>query len=199
MHAIKTATVAALFGGLAWFVQALLVWGSGGGPDNGGGGNGGGALAAVCYVVGAVALAAALLAGGYSTVSTAPLWLRAVVPVAALLLGWIVLGSISTAAGDLGSGDGWARDEVGVLVFAAVALVAGAAGLVRVRTVAPPPRSGAPETRRTAGHRAPDQRSSGHRASGHRTPEGHTSGGHTSGHRTSGHRTSGHRASGRAR
>jgi hypothetical protein len=133
MRAGKIASVAALVGGVAWLVKVGLIWGNGGTNTDGG-------LVAVCYILGLLALGVALLAGGYSVVATAPVWLRVVVSLAVLALGWIIFGSIDSAAKGLYSGDDWLRDELGILVSAALALVGGAVGLLRSRSHAPEPK-----------------------------------------------------------
>ncbi len=142
MRASKIASVAALVGGVAWLAKVALIWGNGGENIDGG-------LVAAGYLLGLAFLVVALLAGGYSTVATAPGWLRGVVSVAVLLLGWIIFASIDTAAKGAYSGDGWMRDELGILVSAALALVAATVGLLRVRATAPahPPAGGHRATR----------------------------------------------------
>jgi hypothetical protein len=127
----KIASVAALVGGVAWLANVGLIWGNGGENTDGG-------LVAVSLVLGIVALGVAVLAGGYSTVTTAPLWLRMLVSLAALALGWIVFASIDSAAKGAYAGDGWLGDELGVLICAVIALIAGTAGLLRSRATAPP-------------------------------------------------------------
>ena len=129
--------MAAVVGALAWLIAVALV---------GFGGGDGGVVASLCRGLGVVALAVALLAGGYATVATAPPWLRAVVCLAVLLLGWIVLASVDAAARAVYDGTGWFDDEVGAVAVAAIALVAGVVGLARTRSL--------PRERAVGGHRA---------------------------------------------
>ena len=140
MRASKIASLTALIVGVAWLLKVILIWAGGGANTDGG-------LVAVSYFVGVAALAVALLTGGYAVVARAPVWLRAVVSVATLLLGWILFTSIDSAAKGVYSADGWFRDELGILICALVALVVGGIGFRRVKAAAPPvPRHG--------GHRA---------------------------------------------
>lgn len=133
MRAGKIASIAALAGGVAWLVKVGLIWGNGGTNTDGG-------LVSVCYLLGLVALTVALLAAGYSVVASAPVWLRVVVSVAVLALGWIIFGSIDSAAKGVYDGDDWLRDELGILISAALALVGGVASLLRSRGHEPEPR-----------------------------------------------------------
>ncbi|HET6625542.1 MAG TPA: hypothetical protein VFG63_04070 [Nocardioidaceae bacterium] len=139
MRASKIASAAALLGGVAWLTEVALVWANGGDHSDGPPG--------VVHLIGIVVLAIALLAAGYATVATAPVWLRAVVSVAVLLLGWIIYASIDTAARGASDGGGWLGDELGVLICAVVAVVAGGLGLARSRSAPPAPQ-------RAGGHRA---------------------------------------------
>lgn len=122
MRAGKVASLAAVIGGVLWLVRALLVWAAGGS-----GGDVSGVLVVACSVAGFAAIAVALLTAGYSTVATAPMWLRLVVSVALLSLGWVVYVSLAEVCGDGPT----------VLLSAACALLAGAVGLVHARRQEP--------------------------------------------------------------
>ena len=108
MSASRWGSVAALLGGLAWVVSAVLGWGED--PEQ------------VSYLVGLTLLVVALAAAGYSLVATAPVWLRAVVTLATPALGFtvwlVVLDSVSTGS-------------VAVALAGVVLLVGGGIGLGR--------------------------------------------------------------------
>ena len=108
MNASRWASVAALLGGVAWVVSAVLGWGAE--PHE------------VSYLVGLGLLVVALAFSGSSLVATAPVWLRAVVSVATPALGYtiwlVVIDSVST-------------DYLPVLVAGVVLIVAGGIGLGR--------------------------------------------------------------------
>lgn len=81
MTVSRLGSVAAVLGGVAWIVAALLGWG-----DE--------ALSEPLYLGGFALLVAAFTALGYSLVATAPMWLRAVVTLATPVLGamvWLIL------------------------------------------------------------------------------------------------------------
>lgn len=141
MRSSKIASFAALVGGVAWLVKVALIWANGGENTDGG-------PVAACYFLGLVVLAVALLAGGYTTVATAPAWLRLVVSVATVLLGWIIFTSIGSAAQGVYTADTWLRDELGIMISALLALLGATIGFARIRATAPaaPPKHG--------GHRA---------------------------------------------
>lgn len=139
MRASRIGSLAAVVGALAWLIAVALV-GFGDGDGDGG------VAASVCHGFGVVALAVALLAGGYATVATAPAWLRAIVCLAVLLLGWIVLASVAAAARAVYDGTGWFDDQVGTVTVAVLALVAGLVGMARTRSLPRQPAAG--------GHRA---------------------------------------------
>lgn len=109
-----------------WLVKVALIWGNGGT-------NTGDGLVAVVYFIGLAALLVALLAGGYSLVTTAPIWLRAVVSVCATLLGLTLFTIIDDAVKGMYSPEGWLRDELGILIAALIALTVGVVGVVRSR------------------------------------------------------------------
>jgi len=119
MSASRWGSVAALLGGLAWVVSAVLGWGED--PEQ------------VSYLVGLTLLVVALAAAGYSLVATAPVWLRAVVTLATPALGFtvwlVVLDSVSTGS-------------VAVALAGVVLLVGGGIGMGRTSGRA---REGRPE------------------------------------------------------
>lgn len=81
MTVSRLGSVAAVLGGVAWIVAALLGWG-----DE--------TLSEPLYLGGFALLVAAFTALGYALVATAPLWLRAVVTLATPILGamvWLIL------------------------------------------------------------------------------------------------------------
>ena len=81
MSVSRLGSIAAVLGGAAWIVAALLAWGE----DE---------LGAGLYVAGFVLLVVAFAALGYALVTTAPVWLRAVVTLATPALGamvWLIL------------------------------------------------------------------------------------------------------------
>ena len=108
MSASRWGSVAALLGGLAWVVSAVLGWGED--PEQ------------VSYLVGLALLVVALAAAGYSLVATAPVWLRAVVTLATPALGFmvwlVVLDSVSAGS-------------VAVVLAGVVLLVGGGIGMGR--------------------------------------------------------------------
>jgi hypothetical protein len=168
MTARTTAAITATLGGVLWVAAALLVLV---GDVPGGLGLGADGL---CFAAGAVVLAAAALAAGYATVAQAPLWLRVLVPVAVLLLAWILYASLAAATQALADSD---RGADGVLVggCGAVAVVAGVVlGLVRRVTTR---RAGPGRRARTAGARAASGSGAGSRVvGGGRSDEAETAG-----------------------
>ena len=81
MSVSRLGSIAAVLGGVAWIVAALLAWGE----DE---------LGTALYLVGSVLLVAAFAALGYALVATAPVWLRAVVTLATPALGamvWLII------------------------------------------------------------------------------------------------------------
>ena len=84
MSASRWAAFAALLGGVAWVVSAVLGWGDE--PED------------VSYLVGVALFVGWLALGGYSLVSTAPLWLRAVVTIATPALGYVVWATVLASA-----------------------------------------------------------------------------------------------------
>ena len=124
MTANRVASVAGILGGLLWLVKAGLIWGNGGTNTDEG-------IVAVFYLAGLLVLAVAALAAGYAVVTTAPIWLRALVSVATLALFWILFSVIDSAAHAVYSGDGWLDDELGIVVTAVLALLAGLIALAR--------------------------------------------------------------------
>lgn len=114
-----------LLGGLSWLPAGLL------GPEGGAGG--------LAYVVGVLFLVAAFAAGGHSLVSTAPMWLRALVAVATPLL---VLSVWQIAVDALPTGPV-------VLLVGLVLVGVGGPGLIRRPRSAPPARRS--QARRRAG------------------------------------------------
>ena len=77
MTVSRLGSIAAVLGGVAWIVAALLSWGE----DE---------LGAALYYGGLALLVAAFAALGYALVATAPVWLRAVVTLATPALGAMV-------------------------------------------------------------------------------------------------------------
>jgi len=140
MNVSKVGFIAAVLGGAVWLGKVALIWGNGGT-------NTGDGLVAVAFFIGFAGLLVALLAGGYSLVTTAPIWLRAVVSVCATLLGLMLFTIIDDAVKGVYSSEGWLRDELGILITASIALVVGVAGVIR----SPEPEPKAPPA---GGHRA---------------------------------------------
>lgn len=140
MNVTRIGLVAALLGGAAWLGKVALIW-------QNDGTNTGDGLVAVAYFIGVAGLLVALLGAGYSVVTTAPIWLRAVVSVCATLLGLTLFTIMDDAVKAMYGSEGWLRDELAILISAAIALVVGLVGLVR---------SGEPEPRTpyAGGHRA---------------------------------------------
>jgi hypothetical protein len=108
MNATRTASIAAVLGGLVWVAAAVLAWEAD--------------VATVGYVIGLWCLLVALAAGGYALVDHAPAWLRAVVSVATPALGFGVWFSVEDAVD---------RNYATVLAAAVLALVAGLVGVKR--------------------------------------------------------------------
>jgi hypothetical protein len=109
MKASKFGSVFALLGGAVWIVAAALDLG---------------ALASgePLYWGGLLGLRVALAAAGYAVGASAPVWLRAVVSVATLLLGYTIWALVA---------DGLGRTPTTLLPAGLVMLVAGAAGAMR--------------------------------------------------------------------
>lgn len=113
-----------------WLLKVALIWANGGTNTDDD-------LVAVVYFIGLAGLLVALLAGGYSVVTTAPIWLRAVVSVCATLLGLTLFTIIDDALKGMYSSEGWLRDELGILVAALIAVSVGVVGVVRSRQLEP--------------------------------------------------------------
>jgi hypothetical protein len=139
MGASRIAGKAAVVGGLLWLVEVASVWA---------GAAGDGLLTGALTLFGGLALAVALLAGGYSVVSTAPVWLRVLVSAAVLVLGWVLFLTIDSTAKGIYSSDGWLHDEIGILVVAGLAVIVGA--VVFRASPAPAPREAVTRGRRAA-------------------------------------------------
>ncbi len=105
----------AALAGIAWVVGAVLGWG--------------GDTPAGLYLLGLLLAVLALAAFGYSLVATAPVWLRAVVTVAAPALGYMVWVTVR---------DAFAHDHLPVVVAGVLLLAVGGVGLTRRRDQAPP-------------------------------------------------------------
>lgn len=114
MTASRWGSVAALLGGVAWVVSAILGWGD--------------EQEQTAYLVGLALVVVALAFGGYALVATAPVWLRAVVTLATPALGftvWLTVmesvtpgylpvvigGVVLVVAGGIGLGRGAQRDD----------------------------------------------------------------------------------------
>ena len=140
MSVSKICFIAAIAGGAVWLAKVALIWGNGGT-------NTGDGLVAVAFFIGFAGLLVALLAGGYSVVTTAPIWLRAVVSVCATLLGLMLFTIMDDAVKGVYSSDGWLRDELGIVITASIAVMVGVLGMV----LSPEPQPKAPPA---GGHRA---------------------------------------------
>jgi hypothetical protein len=110
MTVTRAAALLALLGGVVWIVAAVLGWG-----DD---------VDRSMYLAGLVLFLLAAAAGGYTLVTTAPIWLRAVVVVASVMLGYLVWVTIR---------DAFAQDAVPVLGAGIVLVLAGGVGLTRRR------------------------------------------------------------------
>jgi hypothetical protein len=136
MDARRTASAAAVVGGLGWLAGVALTWVEGTDP----------ALGHAASVLGLVGLVVALAAAGYTLAEQAPVWLRAVVVVATPLLVVAVWVLLDEGVRAVYPGEGWLADEVTRLLTAVVALLAGAWGLRG--------RRGGSQAAPGAGHRA---------------------------------------------
>jgi len=143
MNVNKVGYIAALVGGAVWSAKVALIWGNGGQNTSDG-------LVAVAYFLGLAALLVAFLAAGYSVVTTAPIWLRAVVSIAVPLLGWVLFTIMDDAVKGVYSSEGWLRDELAILITASMALVVGVVGVVGVIRS----RDSEPRAPHVGGHRA---------------------------------------------
>jgi len=124
MNATRTASIAAVLGGLVWVAAALMDWG--------------GDVSDVGYLVGLCCLLVAFAGAGYALVDHAPVWLRLVVSLATPALGFVVWFTIEDAV---------ASNSTVVLGAGLLALVAGFVGFRRS-----PARPAEPTVR--GGHRA---------------------------------------------
>lgn len=121
----RIASIAAVLGGVGWLAKVFLIWLADGDTDSG--------LVTLLTVLGWTAFAIALAAAGYTLVERAPVWLRGVVAVATPLLVLMVWQLLDQGIKAVYGGDSWFRDEVSVLVAAAIALVMGLWGFRRHR------------------------------------------------------------------
>jgi hypothetical protein len=126
MTASRWGSIAALLGGVAWVVSAILGWG--------------GEQEQTSYLVGLALVVVALAFGGYSLVATAPVWLRAVVSLATPALGYTVWLTVM---------DSVTPGYLPVLIGGVVLVVAGGIGLGRGAQ-----RNDRPEPPPTRGRRA---------------------------------------------
>lgn len=125
MSVSRLGSVAAVLGGAAWIVAAVLAWGE----DE---------LGAALYLAGFALLLAAFAALGYALVATAPVWLRAVVTLATPALGamvWLIIK------------DAISQEYVAAVVGGVLLAVGGGIGLSQAGAGAaerppPPPRGG---------------------------------------------------------
>jgi hypothetical protein len=109
MTTLRAGSHAAALGGLLWVVAGLAGWG--GDPQK------------LLYAAGSVCLAGAFGVAGYALVTSAPVWLRAVISVATPAFGAMVWVSLRSAFAD---------DFLVVLVAGLAALAVGAVLLRRV-------------------------------------------------------------------
>lgn len=126
MEPRRVASLAAVLAGLAWAATVALAWAAhqhhtGPGPVG------------VAYLTGLGCLVLALGAAGYTLVTRAPVWLRAVVVVATPLLGVMVLALLGQGVEAVYPGDSWLRDELSTAAGAVLALLLGLVGLWRRR------------------------------------------------------------------
>ena len=108
MTASRWGSVAALLGGVAWVVSAVLGWGE--------------EQEQTAYLVGLGLVVVALAFGGYALVATAPVWLRAVVTLATPALGFAVWLTVMESV---------TPGYLPVIIGGVVLVVAGAIGLAR--------------------------------------------------------------------
>jgi hypothetical protein len=131
----RIASIAAVVGGVGWLMKVLLIWGNGGvSADTG--------PVPLMHLIGLVMLALALAAAGYTLVERAPVWLRGVVAIATPLLVLMLWQLLDQGVKAVYPGDSWLRNEVSVLVAAAVAIAMGSWESRRYRSAveaAPPP------------------------------------------------------------
>jgi hypothetical protein len=113
MQSSKWASLVAVVAGLTWVASAVLGWGDE--PEQ------------FSYLAGLALMLLALAFGGYALVSTAPVWLRAVVAIATPALGYMIWLSVEA----LGT------TYVLVVLAGVVLIVAGAIGLGRTAGAAP--------------------------------------------------------------
>lgn len=109
MTVSRLGSVAAVLGGVAWIVAALLGWGAE-------------ALSEPLYLGGFALLVAAFAALGYALVATAPVWLRALITLATPTLGamvWLIIA------------DAIPQEYVAAVVGGVLLLVGGGVGLSR--------------------------------------------------------------------
>jgi len=124
VSASRFGSIAAILGGVAWVVSAVLGWGDE--PEE------------YYYLAGLVMLVLSLAAGGYALVAGAPIWLRGVVLLATPALGFMVWLVVVDTSG---------TDYLAVVVAGALLVVAGGIGLGRGRVQGeepdePPPARG---------------------------------------------------------
>lgn len=128
----RVASTAAVVAGLGWFGQVAVVWADGGDNTRTG-------LVAILYFIGLAGAVVALAAAGYTLVERAPVWLRGVVAVATPLLVLMVWSLVDapiravypTVLSGVLPGGTWLREELSVLLAAAVAIVLGVWGFRR--------------------------------------------------------------------
>lgn len=124
----RVASTAAVVAGLGWFGEVAVVWADGGDNTRTG-------LVAILYFIGLAGAVVALAAAGYTLVERAPVWLRGVVAVATpllVLMVWSLLdAAIRAVSPSFSPGGTWLREELSVLLAAAVAIVLGVWGFRR--------------------------------------------------------------------
>jgi hypothetical protein len=116
MSARRVFLLAALTCAGAWLVKLAAIAASGGTVTDGG-------VVGVLWALGVLAFLVSFAAGTAAALAGRPTWQRAVAAVVAVPLGFVALNTIDAVVKAMYPGDGWLRDEVGLIV-AALLLVA---------------------------------------------------------------------------
>ena len=103
-----------------WLAKLAMIAMTGGTVTDGG-------VVGLLWAGGMLAFLVAVAAGAAAATAGRPAWLRTVVTIVAVPLGFSALNAVDTVAKAVYPGEGWLRDEVGLVVCALLLCVAAVA------------------------------------------------------------------------
>lgn len=111
MSARRIFLIAAITCAGSWLVKVAAIAATGGSTTDGG-------VVGVLWAAGMLAFLAAVAAGAASATAGRATWVRALLAVAAVPLGFVLLEAVDAVAQAVYPGTGWFRDETGLVVGA---------------------------------------------------------------------------------